>query len=417
VIGRDAHVVRHLPCQQCLGGTWADRAEDDARRLGHARILTARHPAGVADAAIAHRRVASQRIAAGRFDEPADVVRWLGAVQAQDYNQALWAIGARVNDATAGGVERAIAERQIVRTWLMRGTIHFAAAEDVRWLMALCSPRLLAADERRCAQIGLEPADIERSADLLRDALAVDRRLSRPEVMELLESEGIETGRGHGYHILFRLAQDALICLGPMQSKQQTVVLLDDWAPRAQSRELSREQSLAALAERFAASRGPVTVQDLARWAGITVGDARRGLQAADGLVARTWDSIEYWLAAEGADEPPPKARSKQTFLLAGFDEYMLGYKDRGAMLAPEHADKIVPGANGVFRPIVVVDGQIVGTWARTARAKSLTIALNPFAPDPRLAAQVGPEAERYRDFLGLPGTCVPVVRSDSPVT
>ena len=369
----------------------------------------------MADTCIAHRRLASQRIAAGRFDDPADAVRWLGAVQAQDYNQALWSIGARVDGATARGVERAIAERQIVRTWLMRGTIHFTAREDVRWLLALCSPRLLAADARRCAQIGLETADIERSAELLSDALGGDRRLSRPEVMELLEGQGIETGRGHGYHILFRLAQDGLICLGPVQGKQQTVVLLDDWAPLAQSRRLSREQSLAAVAERFAASRGPVSAQDLARWAGIPVGEARGGLQAAAGLVARTWDAVEYWLAAEAADEPPPKPRRTQAFLLAGFDEYMLGYKDRGAMLAPEHADKIVPGANGVFRPIVVVDGQIVGTWARSARATSLTISLAPFAAAPKLADQAKPEARRYRDFLGLPASCEPVVRSDSP--
>ena len=369
----------------------------------------------MADTGIAHRRIASQRIAAGRFDDPADVVRWLGAVQAQDYNQSLWSIGARVVDATAEGVERAIADRQIVRTWLMRGTIHFTAAEDVRWLLALCGPRLLAADERRCVQIGLEAADVERSAELLSGALGGDRRLSRPEVMDLLESEGIETGRGHGYHILFRLSQAGLICLGPMQGKQQSVVLLDDWAPRAQARELSRDESLIAVAELFAASRGPVTAQDLARWAGITVRDARTGLQGAGAVVARTWDSTEYWLSAEGADEPPPKPRRKQTFLLAAFDEYMLGYKDRDAMLAPEHADKIVPGANGVFRPIIVVDGQIVGTWARTARAKSLTIALQPFAPGARLEAQVRPEAKRYRDFLGLPASCVPVVRSETP--
>ena len=200
-----------------------------------------------------------------------------------------------------------------------------------------------------------------------------------------------------------------------MQGKQQSVVLLDDWAPRAQARTLSRDESLIAVAQRFATSRGPVTVQDLARWAGITVGDARKGLQAADGLAARTWDSTEYWLAAEGADEAPWKGRRKQAFLLAGFDEYMLGYKDRDAMLALEHADKIVPGANGVFRPIVVVDGQIVGTWARTARAKSLTIELKPFAPAPKLEALVASEAERYRDFLGLPATVVPVVRSETP--
>jgi hypothetical protein len=369
----------------------------------------------MAAAAVALRRLASQRIAAGRFDQPVDAVRWLGAVQAQDYNQSLWGIGARVEAGTVQDVERAIAERQIVRTWLMRGTIHFTAAEDVRWLLALCSPRQLSADARRCAQIGLAEVDIERSAELLRSALGGDRRLSRPEAMELLEGEGIATGGGHGYHILFRLALEGLICLGPMQGKQQTVVLLDDWASPAQARNLSREQSLAVVAARFAASRGPVTVQDLARWAAITAGDARSGLRSADGLVTRTWDGVEYWLAAEGADEPPPQARRRQTFLLAGFDEYMLGYKDRDAMLAPEHAGKIVPGANGVFRPIIVTGGQIVGTWARTARAKSLTIALRPFASAPKLAEEVKPEAERYRDFLGLPSTCVPVVHSEAP--
>jgi hypothetical protein len=200
-----------------------------------------------------------------------------------------------------------------------------------------------------------------------------------------------------------------------MQGKQQTVVLLDDWAPRAQARELSPEESLVAVAERFAASRGPVTAQDLARWAGIPVAAARKGLQAARGLASRRWDSTEYWLSAEGADEPPAKPRRRQVFLLAAFDEYMLGYKDRDAMLAPEHAGRVVPGANGVFRPIVVADGQIVATWARTVRARSLTIALEPFVPDAKLEAQVKPEAERYRDFLGLSASCLPVVRSASP--
>jgi hypothetical protein len=364
----------------------------------------------MAAAGIGLRRLASQRVSAGRFDEPADVVRWLGALQAQDYQQSLWAIGARLRAGTADDVERAIADRQILRTWLMRGTIHFAASEDVRWLTALCTPRLLAADEKRCAQIGLSAADIERSAELLRDALAGDHRLTRPEVMELLEREGIQTGGGHGYHILFRLALESLICLGPMHGKQQTIVLLDDWAPRAQSRELSRETALAALAARFAASRGPVTANDLARWAGITVGDAKRGLGEAEGLAVRTLDGSEYWLAADAADEAAPAAR-RRGFLLAGFDEYMLGYKDRDAVLAPEHAGKIVPGANGIFRPIVVVGGQIAGTWARVVRAKQLTITVQAFtAGGGDLAARLQPEAERYRKFLGLPASCRAVV-------
>ena len=189
-------------------------------------------------AAIGLRRLAGQRVLGKRLERPADVVRWLGALQAQDYGQSLWAIGSRLRRGTAATVERAIAERQIVRTWLMRGTIHFAAPEDVRWLLALCAPRLAVAEERRRSQLGITTRELARSRDLVREALAGDRRLSRPDVFSLLEGAGIETTGQRGYHILVRLARDGLICIGPMQGKQPTFVLLDDWAPRAEARAL-----------------------------------------------------------------------------------------------------------------------------------------------------------------------------------
>jgi hypothetical protein len=368
----------------------------------------------MAVAEIGLRRLASQRVAAGRCDHPADVVRRLGAVQAQDYRQSLWAIGSRLRKGTVEGIERAISERSLVRTWLMRGTIHYAPPEDVRWLLALVAPRLQAADERRREQIGLPKAHVARSAKLLASALAGDRRLSRAEVMELLEGEGIATGGGRGYHILWRLAQDGLICIGPMSERQQTFVLLDDWVPPQEARELSREESLAALAGRFATSRGPVTAHDLARWAGITVADARRGLAAADGLVAEDIAGSEHWVAAD--EERPAPAARRRAYLLAGFDEYMLGYGDRDAILAREHAGKVAPGANGVFRPMIVDGGRIVGTWSRAQRAGTLTITLAPFAGTTgTLAAKVLPEASRYRAFLGLPASCKPVVTCVEP--
>jgi hypothetical protein len=368
----------------------------------------------MAVAEIGLRRLASQRVAAGRLVHAADVVRWLGALQAQDYHQALWAIGSRMQAGTVENVERAIAERQIVRTWLMRGTIHFAPPEEVRGLLALVAPRLAVGEARRREQIGLAQADIARSAKLLTGALSGDRRLSRPGVMELLEANGVATGGGHGYHILWRLAQDGLICLGPVQDRQQTFVLLDDWAPRAGASEPSRVDAVSELAGRFAASRGPVTAHDLARWAGITVADARAGLATAPGLVRHEIGGAEHWLAADGADDAPPAAARRRTYLLAGFDEFMLGYKDRDAILAPEHAARVVPGANGIFRPIIVTGGRIVGTWARSATARSLAITVQPFAgAGPKLVAQVGPEANRYRAFLGLPASCKPAVSCD----
>ena len=370
----------------------------------------------MAAAAIGLRRLSSQRIVSSRrCEQPADVVRWLGALQAQDYHQSLWAIGSRLRSGTVEGIERAIAERRILRTWLMRGTIHFAPPEDVRWLLALCAPRLAVGEARRWEQLGLTDAQLARCAELLSEELSGDRRLTRPEVMRLFEDAGIETTGQRGYHILVRLAREALICLGPMQGKQQTFVLLDDWAPRTEARDLSREGALALLASRFAAGRGPVTDQDFARWAGIPVTAARQGLGEADGLATRSFDGVDHWLAADAAGGAAPAAGRNRAYLLAGFDEYFLGYKDRDAVLEPEHAEKIAPGANGVFRPLIVVGGQIVGTWTRSVRGTELAIALHPFAAAAKLAEQVKPEAARYRDFLGLASGTEPILHLEAP--
>lgn len=366
----------------------------------------------MASAAIGLHRLVSQRIVASRrCEQPADVVRWLAAIQAQDYHQSLWAIGSRMRGGSVEAVERAIAERRILRTWLMRGTIHFAPPEDVRWLLALCAPRLAAAEARMCAHLGLDDEQLERCGELLTGALSGDRRLTRPEVMRLFEDGGIATTGQRGYHILVRLAKRALICLGPMQGKQQTFVLLDDWAPRAESRELGREEALAELAARFAVSRGPVSDQDYARWAGIPVTDARRGLRGATGLATRSFDGSEYWLAAAAADGPAPAGGRKRTYLLAGFDEYFLGYKDRAAVIESGRSEMIAPGANGVFKPLIVVDGQVIGTWKREVRKQQLTVALHPFAATAGLSEAAKGEADRFRDFLGLPSATPPVLR------
>jgi hypothetical protein len=369
----------------------------------------------VADAGIALRRLASQRIVASRrLAQPSDVVRWLGALQAQDSTQSWWAIGSRLRTGRLADVERAIEQRRLLRTWLIRGTIHFAPPEDVRWLLAVGAPRLAVAEARRCEQLGLTDAHFDRCAELLAGELSGDRRRTRPEVMRLFEANGIETTGQRGYHILVRLARRGLICLGPLRERQQTFVLLDDWAPRSAARELAGDEALAVLAARFAISRGPVTDGDFARWAGIGVREARRGLAAADGVTRRRFGGAEHWLSDDAGDGGPA-AGCGQAYLLAGFDEYLLGYKDRDAMLDRVHSGKIAPGANGVFKPMIVAGGQIAGTWGRSVRGGELTLVLRPFAAAPELAGQVRREAARYRDFLGLPSGAQPLVRTDAP--
>jgi hypothetical protein len=368
---------------------------------------------------IATARLQSQHLAAAPFDRAADVVRWMGAIQAQDYGQALWAIGARMaSGTTIRDIEQAIGEGQILRTWPMRGTMHFVAAEDARWMLQLSAARMIAADQRRLDQLGLDAATMERSRQLFHDALSGGRRVSRPDLMALLEQHGIATQSGRGYHLLWHAAQSGLICVGPMAGKQQTFALLDDWAP--QPRELPRDQALAELAVRYFTSRGPATLADFRWWSGLTAADTRAGHAAAQSrLVRETIAGADYWLApavgpAAAAPSPPrPAAAPLATtdpattpLLLAGFDEYLLGYQDRTAVLDPAHAGQVIPGGNGVFQPIMVSDGhvapigQVIGTWKRTIKKTGVDVSLQPFVPVPTNLPDFQPAIDRYRAFM-----------------
>lgn len=349
---------------------------------------------------IVRHRLSNQRIGGEGFESPEEAVRWMGAVQAQDYAQALWAVGLRLRSAAVGAVEEAIEEARIVRTWPMRGTIHFVPAEDVGWMLKLSASRMLAADGRRLGQLGLDRETVERCGELFREALEGGRRLSRPAMMELLGGAGIGTGGQRGYHILWYLSQSGLICPGPMQGKQQTFVLLDEWVPGA--RELSREEALAELAGRYFASHGPATVHDFARWTGLTVTETRKALEAAPhGLVSEEIGGKVYWTGRASGRATPDD--DDGVHLLPGFDEYLLGYGDRTAVLDPEHAQKIVPGNNGIFLPTILVGGRVVGTWKRKLSAGSVGITLRPFARLDAPEGEIAAAARRYCEFLGLP--------------
>lgn len=347
---------------------------------------------------IAHSRLLHQHIAGTKFARPDEVVRWMGAMQAQDYQQALWAVGLRMRAPTLASVEAALASGTIILTWPLRGTLHFVAAENVRWMLELLAPRRVAADQTRRHQLELDERTLERCARLFRDALAGGQRLTRAALMRLLEDVQINPTGQRGYHILWYLAQTGLICLGPRQGKEQTFVLLDDWAPV--SRRLTREAALAELTGCYFTSHGPATVADFATWAGLTLADARAGLESAkSSLVPERHDGKEYWRGT-GAVDAPHEASS--VYLLPGFDEYLLGYKDRSDVLATEHAGKVAPGGNGVFFSIIVVGGQVVGTWKRTVKKDAVAVTITPFTDVAVSSERIVEAAQRYSDFVGL---------------
>lgn len=314
---------------------------------------------------------------------------------------------------TEADVEDAIADGRIIRTWPMRGTLHFVAAGDVRWIRALLAPRAIARSAGRHAQLGLTDADFARARELLTGALVGGVALPRAEAMALLESGGMDTAGQRGYHILVFLAQDGLLCLGPMQARQQTFVLLDEWVPPAagESPAPDRGEVLARLASRYFEAHGPATLSDFAWWAGITKTDARVGLEAASrALECVKVDGAEHWVQHDAvAASGPSRSAPPGVHLLPGFDEYMLGYTDRSLQLG-EHRDTYgsAVSANGAFSSTLVVDGRIAGTWKRALKRDRVEIAVRMFRDlTPSEHRGLATAIERYGRFVGKEATVV----------
>ena len=342
-------------------------------------------------------RLANQHISRPPFRDPADVVRWLGAVQALDYVGGLWAIGLRTKGATEATVEDAVARRTIVRTWPMRGTLHFVAAEDVRWILPVLTPRVIAGAQGRFRQLGLDAATFTKSARVAEKALVGGNVVRRDKLYEIWNAAGIATHESRGLHLLGVLSQQGLLCFGPRDGKQQTFTLLEEWVPA--SRTLERDAALGELARRYFRSHGPAAVQDFAWWGGLTITDARSGLESAKPeLESADVNDREFWFAASR----PAKGKSDAAFLLPPWDEFTVAYRDRSDILDPKYARRVNAGG-GILSPVIVVRGGVVGTWKRAIKKDTVTVtptffkALNG-ADRALVAAAVG----RYARYLGL---------------
>jgi hypothetical protein len=324
-------------------------------------------------------RLVAQRIAGPPLPTAAETVRWLTAVQAQDYPGALTSVALRTEGASRADVEQSMDTGEVVRSWPMRSTLHLVAAEDLGWLLELCGPRVLAGAATRRARLGLTEADTGRARELAVAALSGGGRLPRPALLKVLDDGGVATTGQRGYHLLWYLAQTGTLCLGPTAGGEQLFVLTADWI--ATPRRLEGDEALAELAVRFFRGHGPATVADLARWSGLTLTAVRAGLALVrPQLAALDVDGTEHLLDPATPDLLAGLRReAREVFLLPGFDEYVLGYGDRSSILDPAFADRIAPGGNGIFRPTVVSDGRIVGTWRRTGKGARRAVATEPF--------------------------------------
>ncbi len=346
---------------------------------------------------IVNLRLISQHLTKTDLREPAQVVSALGALQAQDYQASLWAIGLRTQGCNEADVKKAVADGVVVRTWIMRGTLHFATAKDVHWMLELLGPGLVAGRAGRHRQLKLDAADFKKSQDFFADALHGKKRMTRDQLYSVLESGGISTKGQRGYHMLWRAGLDGVICFGPHAGKQPTFVLLNEWVPRTAS--LTREEALQALARLYFCTRGPATLQDFVWWSGLRTIEAKAGLNAVASEIKSTVVGEKIFWTPKN-QEPLNDALSA-TLLLPAFDEYIVSYRDRSALLRSVHRSRV--SNNGMFYPTIVVDGCVVGNWKKTTKKNQATVQLLPFG---NLAStekhKFTEAAERYGAFLGL---------------
>jgi hypothetical protein len=349
---------------------------------------------------IAQRRLHNQHITRRTLQTPQALVEWLGAVQAQDFAAAKWALGLRLLGVTDDDIEQAFADGAILRTHVMRPTWHFVSPADIRWLLALTAPRVHAASASYNRKLGLDEAVFRRTNTVLANALQGGKQLTRDEVASALQQAGIAIdGEQRVTYIIMRAELDGVICSGARRGKQFTYALLAERAPQA--RTLARDEALAELTVRYFTSHGPATVQDFVWWSGLTAADVKAGLaMVTSHLLRETINGQTYWFSPSAL---PEQNSSQAAYLLPNYDEYTVGYADRSAIFDALHTNKLDP-RSGILTHTMMLDGQIVGTWKRTFKKNTVVIEANPFVSLSDTGTHAfAASANRYGAFLRMP--------------
>ncbi|MBN1607245.1 MAG: AlkZ family DNA glycosylase [Polyangiaceae bacterium] len=344
-------------------------------------------------------RLGAQRIGHSELTTAAEVVAWLGAVQAQNYDAAKWAVGLRSagSHVSERSIDQSLADGRMLRTHALRGTWHLVHRDDIRWLLALVGPRVIARATRRYHQLELDPSTFRRANRVIARALEKDGDLTRDELRTRLEHAGVSTEGQRLPHLLGRAELEGILSSGVPRGKTATYALLDQRVPLGRTRHEGHD-AIAELARRYFQSRGPATLDDFVWWSGLGVAEARQGLEAAEStLNVETLGGQAYWRAKRVS----AAATTRRVFLLPAFDEYLVGYRNRDAVLAPEHAARINAGG-GLLEPCVVQGGRVIGVWRRAFARGSVVIDVELFAGStlrPQRAIEAA--ARRFGAFLG----------------
>jgi hypothetical protein len=345
------------------------------------------------------RRLYNQRISRAGFKRPDQVVDWLGAVQAQEYEPAMWALALRMSGTTVRAyIERAVDDGRILRTHVMRPTWHFVTADAIRWLQELTGPKVKRAMASYNRRLELDDRTLTRGVAVFEKTLRDGRYLTRAELAEYLRAAGIEASGPRLAHLAMHAELEAVICSGPRRGKQFTYALVAERAPGA--KRLDRDEALAELARRFLRSHGPATVRDLVWWSGLSTADARRGIEACAAL-NESIDGLSYW----SVEAPAAGAsRDSKAELLPIYDEYLVAYRDRVAVPHGPTGIKSASGQLVTFQHALIVDGHIAGTWRPVRGSDGVRVDVTLLRPARRGERKaIEQAAGRYSQFVGAP--------------
>lgn len=348
---------------------------------------------------VIRRRLTTQFLTAPGPTTASAVVRALGAVQAQDYAGAKWALGVRTRIETDADIERQVNEGKILRTHVLRPTWHFVAPEDIRWMLALTGPRVKQSMSYHGRNLEIDAKTVRRSHDAIANALSGGRHLTRLELAEALTRARVKNASGQKLaHLVMEAELDAIIVNGARRGKQPTYALLDDRAPAWPP--LDREEALHKLATIYYTTRGPANVKDFSWWSGLPMGDARRATEMIRGeLEMRVVNGEHAWFDPRVTPRSPVGA-----LLLPNYDEYFIGYKDRSAIGKRINGTAAVTGGTADLTHVAFIDGELVGGWRRLTDKNGVVVALDASCELSRLERRrIERAVDALGNFLGVP--------------
>ena len=341
-------------------------------------------------------RLYNQQIIGSKFKTPKEIVGWMGAMQAQDFGMSKWAVGVRLPGATDQTIASAIDNGEIIRTHLMRPTWHLIVADDIYWMLELTVPQIKAIMKFRDKVLELDPAIYEKTNFIIVNALQGSKHLSREELTVELEMANIPTDYNKVSHFLMRAEIELFVCSGKTINNKSTFALLSERVPLM--KRFSREESASKLALSYFLSHGPATLQDFIWWSGLPISLSRQALESIKSkLVSATVENQTFWFS-DSLSIPEPDRNT--VFLLPAYDEFTISYRDRTASLPFEMHRKAI-SSNGIFRPIVVINGEVGGLWRKSTQKDKTRLEVNLFQPVSNALKNLIEEASvQYGNYL-----------------